>query len=85
MWQVLLGVGTYLSYDLVRMRLARGSLSSITLPAGLVLTLHTRDELQVACHMSLDSAGHAPTSSLEWTGRGWTGLDSPCRDGLALG
>ena len=43
---VMLGVGSYHSYDLIRMRLAASSLSSITMPKGLVLTLFTRDELK---------------------------------------
>ena len=47
---VLLGVGSYHSYDLIRMRLAQRSLSSVTLPnqegGGLVLTIYTRDGLE---------------------------------------
>ena len=42
---VLLGVGAYHSYDLIRMRLAARSLSAVSLPAGLLLTLYTRDKL----------------------------------------
>ena len=43
---VLLGVGSYHSYDLIRMMLAKRSLSSVQVPSGLVLTLYTRDGLQ---------------------------------------
>lgn len=42
---VLLGVGTYHSYDLARMRLAPHSLSSAQLPTGLVLSLYSHDGL----------------------------------------
>lgn len=43
---VMIGVGSYFTYDLIRMRLGIHSLSSVTLPPGLVLTLHSRDELR---------------------------------------
>ena len=40
---VLLGVGSYTSYDLMRMRLPPRALSSVRLPAGLELTLYQHD------------------------------------------
>ena len=43
---VLVGAGSYFTYDLLRARLPKSSLSSFELPEGLVLTLHTRDALR---------------------------------------
>jgi len=42
---IMLGVGTYYTYDLVRMRLPVRSLSAVMLPEGLQLELFTRDTL----------------------------------------
>ena len=40
---VMIGVGSYHSFDLIRMRLAASSLSSVQLPEGLQLTLFSED------------------------------------------
>ena len=43
---ILLGVGRYYTYDLLQMRLPARSLSSVSLPEGLVLELYTQDALR---------------------------------------
>ena len=43
---MMIGVGAYYAYDLIRLKLADRTLSSLQLPPGLVLTLYTRDRLE---------------------------------------